>query len=143
MKTTVIFSTLIAVLFFNLTIANAQNEIATVSNQTNYLNENSKYEVSPVATPIDVAPHFRKEVLSVDAKNSMVQLNYELSGFSNGATLQIQDFTGRILKTFKVNTLDTSNNQFLIADLLSGTYKYVLMVDNQKKLTGEFTLNEY
>lgn len=142
MKTTVIFSTLIAVLFFNLTIANAQNEIATVSNQTNYLNENSKYEASHVATPIDVAPHFRKEVLSVDTKNSMLQLNYELSGFTNSATLQIQDFTGRTLKTFKINTQDASNNQFLIADLLSGTYKYILMVDNQKKLSGEFILND-
>ena len=142
MKTTVIFSTLIAVLFFNLTIANAQNEIATVSNQTNYLNENSKYEVSPVATPIDVAPHFRKEVLSVDTKNSMLQLNYELSGFTQSATFQIQDFTGRTLKSFKVNTMDASANQFEINDLLAGTYKYVLIVDLEKKTSGEFEWND-
>jgi hypothetical protein len=93
--------------------------------------------------PVDVKPSFRKELISIDVQNSVLKLNYAFSSFTSDATLQIKDFTGRTLKSFNVNTLDTAQNQFAINELLSGVYKYVLIVEHQNKIAGDFTLVEY
>jgi hypothetical protein len=136
MKTNIIISTVIAVIFFSFNIVTAQNQFDLATNNESNLSYNY------VSTPVDVTPHYRKQMLSIDQQNGVLNLNYELSGFTQSATFQIQDFTGRILKSFKVNTIDASANQFEINDLLAGTYKYVLIVDLEKKTSGEFEWND-
>jgi hypothetical protein len=137
MKTNIIISTVIAVIFFSFNATMAQNQMASNC----FVNQSFNYASVVTSTPVDVAPHYRKEILCIDSQNSVITLNYELSGFTNNATFQIQDFTGRPLKSFRVNT-NLNANQFEINDLLAGTYKYVLVVDHEKKMSGEFDLND-
>jgi hypothetical protein len=137
MKTNIIISTIIAFIFFTFNAVNAQNQL--VSNRS--VNQSFNYATIVTTTPVDVAPHYRKEILSIDQQNGVLNLNYNLSGFSQSATFQIQDFTGRTLKSYSVNT-SASINQFEINDLLAGTYKYVLVVDHEKKMSGEFEWND-
>jgi hypothetical protein len=139
MKTNIILSTVITVIFFSFNAVNAQTQFELATN--NVSSQSFNYIATP-STPVDVTPHYRKQMLSIDQQNGVLNLNYELSGFTQSATFQIQDFTGRTLKSFRVNTMDASANQFEINDLLAGTYKYVLIVDLEKKTSGEFEWND-
>jgi hypothetical protein len=139
MKTNIIISTVIAVIFFSFNMLAAQNQFDLAT--TTASNQSFNYASTP-SMPVDVKPNYRKEMLSIDQQNGVLSLNYELSGFTQSATFQIQDFTGRTLKSFKVKTMDASVNQFEINDLLAGTYKYVLIVDLEKKTSGEFEWND-
>jgi hypothetical protein len=94
-----------------------------------------------VAIPVDEKP-VNTPLCIMNEKNNVIKLNYTLPTFTYSAILLIQDFTGRILKTFTVDIHNAVSNEFYINDLLSDTYHYTLVLDNQKKVTGEFIVKE-
>jgi hypothetical protein len=91
-----------------------------------------------VAIPLNEKPV--STILS--CMNGKIKLNYALPAFTYSAILLVQDFTGRTLRTFNVNLHNADVNEYYINDLLSGTYNYTLVLDNQKKVTGEFIVKE-
>jgi hypothetical protein len=116
-----------------LKAASAQGE-GTINSEAIAINNRTTME-SPNFTRVEPqAPAF------VPGHSKALHLNYSLPAFTYSAEMVITDFTGRTLKAFKINPHDCNNFDFNIADMLAGQYQYTLILDNQKSVTGEFTL---
>jgi hypothetical protein len=82
------------------------------------------------------------QLISFDHSNSLLCLNTASKSFSYSTVLLIQDFNGRVLRTFKVNLMNPSVNSFYLNDLLPDVYYYTLINDNQERITGQFEVKE-
>ncbi len=81
-------------------------------------------------------------VLSVDEQNETIKLNYVIPSHTYSATLMVQDFNGRNLRTITINPNATNATEFYIKDLLSGTYDYTLVLNNQRNIYGKFIVKD-
>ena len=143
MKTTNNFAAILLIAgMLTSNIATAQKDTLVFLSGTNVTNSSLAVEPSDkVAIPIN-EKQLNTPLSILKGKDKLVKLNYTLPAFTYSATLLIQDFTGRILKTFNVNIHNADSNEFYINDLLSDTYHYTLVLDNQKKVSGEFIVKE-
>jgi hypothetical protein len=99
----------------------------------------SSKELTPIA---DNTAEFTAKWLTVDEQNYSIKLNQPLPAYTYSAVLLIQDFTGRAVKTFSVNPLNATAQEFSLINLLSGTYNYTLILDDQKKIYGSFSVGD-
>jgi hypothetical protein len=125
--------------------------VVTAQNSTAYLASDTKMEGAtsaskPANTAVEPVVNEKSAIntqaLTIDSQKQTLKLNYPLPAFTYSAVILIQDFTGRTLKTINANPHDKIANEFYINDLLSGTYNYTLILDNQKKLYGEFIVKD-
>jgi hypothetical protein len=117
-----------------LNVAAAQNDALLESGLASNSRPTSEVpDHSPMTIP-------EPTMLTVSNDGQTISLNYSIPAFTYSAAIVISDFTGRTLKTIQVNPNLKNRNSFYVADLLSGTYQYTLILDNQKKINGEFTL---
>ncbi len=142
MKTTTCF--LIILLLAGMTA-----NFATAQKDSNELLSGTNASIQPiVAEPADkiASPVIERPVntplVCMNGESKVIKLNYALPSFTYSAILLIQDFTGRTLKTFNVDIHNANTNEYYVNDLLSGTYNYTLVLDHQKKVTGELIVKE-
>ena len=81
-------------------------------------------------------------VISLDEQSQKIKLNCSIPPFSYSAIILIQDFNGRILQTLNLNPRINNRNEFFVNDFLAGTYDYTLILDNQNKVYGKFTVKD-
>lgn len=145
MKTTNYFVTpLLIAGMLTSTMVTAQNDTADLTSSSNAVSTSLVAESTNKINPVimDQMSAGNSLLLIYDEQNNMIKLNHVLPAFTYSAVLLIQDFTGRAIKTFNVNIHNTINQEFYINDLLSGSYNYSLVLDNQKKITGKFLVKD-
>ena len=130
-----------AFLYPNLGLAQTANEYNLYCTAT-ATSCNCELPINEVPLPINDSVLRSNSAFIVDEANASLKLNYKLPSNSYSAYLQIIDFTGRIIKSFPLNTLSQNQNEFYINDLLSGDYNCTLTIDEQKRNIGGFTINE-
>ncbi len=81
-------------------------------------------------------------VLSVEEQNETIKINCVIPAHTYSATLLVQNFNGRNLKTLAINPNASSAPEFYINDLLSGTYNYTLVLNNQQNIYGKFVVKD-
>ena len=96
--------------------------------------------IEPASTPDKVTAV--PQLVSLDKQSQNINIDFTMPAFTYSAVLMVQDFTGRTLKTMTLNPHGKISAELPVNDMLAGTYSYTIVLDNQKKVSGQFSLND-
>ena len=125
---------------------------ATAQNQNELAVSSAKYtNTEPVKAfdsnePLKVASlnqaSLYNAIIKVDDNEQSISINYSVPGNAHSAKVLVKDYNGRILKTFALISKGKASADFMINDLLSGVYNYILVIDEQKTRHGSFEVKD-